>query len=176
MRKKHARNAWAPTRKTFRVVEARAPAGSYPVPYDQSKSLGEKSNGCVSLYLTSLTPFRDLACPVTIRSVKNGRSSGCLDSYTQTKLVARHGACLNFARDGLPARYSKVVVAKNRRMGRIRNLLLSMKGIEIESQLTDRGPHRPLRVRTVPNDYVMLWTNNAKTIHLNTNPVNIYYG
>ena len=132
MRKKHARNAWAPTRKTFRVVEARAPAGSYPVPYDQSKSLGEKSNGCVSRYLTSSTPFRDLACPVTIRSVKTGRSSGCLDGYTQTKLIARHGACLNFARDGSLVHYGEVVVAKNRRTDRIRNFLLSMKGIEIE--------------------------------------------
>ena len=42
MRKKHARNAWAPTWKTFRVVEARAPAGSYPVPYNQPKTLGGK--------------------------------------------------------------------------------------------------------------------------------------
>ena len=37
----HARNAWAPTRKTFHVVEARAPAGSHLVPYTQPKSLGE---------------------------------------------------------------------------------------------------------------------------------------
>ena len=135
-----------------------------------------KSNGCVSCYLTSSTPFQDLACPVTIRSVKTGRSSGCLDGYTQTKLVARHGACLNFTRDGSPVRYGEVVVAKNRRTDRIRNFLFSMKGIEIESQFMDRGPHRPLRVRTVPNDYATLWTNNTKTIHLNTNPVNIYYG
>ena len=42
MRKKHAQNAWAPTRKTFHVVEARAPTGSYPVPYNQPKSLGKK--------------------------------------------------------------------------------------------------------------------------------------
>ena len=84
--------------------------------------------------------------------------------------------CLNFARDGSLVRYSEVVVAKNRRTDRIRNFLLSMKGIEIESQLMDRVPHRPLQVRTVPNDYATLWTNNAKTIHLNTNPVNIYYG
>ena len=36
---------WAITeqfRKTFRVVEARAPAGSYPVPYNQPKTLGGK--------------------------------------------------------------------------------------------------------------------------------------
>ena len=169
MRKKHARNA-------FRVVEAQAPAGSYPVPYDQSKSLGEKSNECVSHYLTSSTPFRDLACPVTIRSVKTRRSSRCLDGYTQTKLVARHGVCLNFARDGSPAHYSEVVVAKNRGKDRIRNFLLSMKGIKIELQLMDRGPRRLLRVCTVPNDYAMLRTNNIKTIHLNTNHVNIYYG
>ena len=41
MRKKHAQNAWAPTQKMFRVVEARAPAGSHLVPYNQPKSLGE---------------------------------------------------------------------------------------------------------------------------------------
>ena len=61
-------------------------------------------------------------------------------------------------------------------MDRIQNFLLSVNGIKIESQLTDGGPHRPLWVCTVPNDYAMLRTNNTKTIHLNTNPVNIYYG
>ena len=41
MRKKHAQNAWAPTRKTFHVVEVQAPAGSHLVPYNQPKFLGE---------------------------------------------------------------------------------------------------------------------------------------
>ena len=41
MRKKHARNAWAPTQKMFRVVEAQAPAGSHPVPYNQPNFLGK---------------------------------------------------------------------------------------------------------------------------------------
>ena len=41
MRKKHARNAWAPTQKTFHVVEAQAPAGSHPVPYNQPNFLGK---------------------------------------------------------------------------------------------------------------------------------------
>ena len=41
MRKKHAQNAWAPTQKMFRVVEARAPAGTHLVPYNQPKFLGE---------------------------------------------------------------------------------------------------------------------------------------
>ena len=41
MRKKHARSAWAPTWKMFRVVEAQAPAGSHLVPYNQPKFLGE---------------------------------------------------------------------------------------------------------------------------------------
>ena len=34
-------NAWAPTQKTFRVVEVLAPAGSHPAPYNQPKFLGE---------------------------------------------------------------------------------------------------------------------------------------
>ena len=75
MRKKHVRNAWAPTQKTFCIVEAQAPAVSYPVPYNQPKCWGE-SNGYASCYLMSLTPFRDPACPVTIRGVKTGKSSG----------------------------------------------------------------------------------------------------
>ena len=128
MRKKHAKNAWAPTRKMFRVVEARAPAGSYPVPFDQSKSLGDKSNRCVSCYLTSSTPFRDLACPVTIRSVKTGRSSGCLDGYTQTNLIARHRACLNFAGDGSPVHYGEVVVAKKLENGQDTKLFAFYEG------------------------------------------------
>ena len=34
--------AWAPTRKTFHVVEAQALAGTHPVPFNQPKFLGEK--------------------------------------------------------------------------------------------------------------------------------------
>ena len=34
--------AWAPTRKMFRVVEAQAPAGTHPVPFNQPKFFGEK--------------------------------------------------------------------------------------------------------------------------------------
>ena len=49
MRKKHARNAQAPTQKMFRVVEARAPTGSYPVPYNQPKFLGGKVMGVLAL-------------------------------------------------------------------------------------------------------------------------------
>ena len=75
MRKKHARNALAPTQKTFHVVEARAPTGCYPVPYNQPKCLGE-SNECASHYLMDVTPFRDPACPVTISGFKTGESSG----------------------------------------------------------------------------------------------------
>ena len=78
MRKKHVQNAWAPTRKTFHVVEAQVPAGSYPVPYNQPKYLGE-SNECASHYLTSSTPFQDPTCLVTIRGVKTGKSSGWLE-------------------------------------------------------------------------------------------------
>ena len=75
MRKKHVWNARPPTRKTFHVVEAQALAGSYPVPYNQPKCLGE-SNGCASRYLMSLTPFWDPACLVTIRAVKTGGAPG----------------------------------------------------------------------------------------------------
>ena len=84
--------------------------------------------------------------------------------------------CLYFARDGLLVRYSEVVAAQVETTDRIQDFLLSMDGIEIESQLTNRGSRKPLRVCTIPNDYAMLRTNNGKTIHLNTNPVNIYYG
>ena len=43
--RKNARTAWAPTRKTFRVVEAQAPAGTHPVPFNQPKFLGGKVTG-----------------------------------------------------------------------------------------------------------------------------------
>ena len=92
------------------------------------------------------------------------------------KLIARHGACLYFARDGSPVRYGEVVAAQVVITDRRQDFLLSMNGIEIESQLTKRGSRKSLRVCTIPNDYATLRTNNAKTIHLNTNPVNIYYG
>ena len=58
---------------------------------------------------------------------------------TQTKLVARHGACLYSARNGLLACYGKVVAAQVVTTDRIRDFLLSVNGIEIESQLTNRG-------------------------------------
>ena len=58
---------------------------------------------------------------VTIRSVKTGRSSGCLDGYTQTKLVARHGACLNFTWD-------EVVVAKKSENGQDTKLFAFYEG------------------------------------------------
>ena len=92
------------------------------------------------------------------------------------KLIARHGACLYFARDGSPAHYGEVVAAQVVITDRRQDFLLSMNGIKIESQLTNRGSRKPLWVCTIPNDYATLWTNNAKTIHMNTNPVNIYYG
>ena len=43
--RKNARTAWAPTRKTFCVVEAQAPAGTHPVPFNQPKFLGENVTG-----------------------------------------------------------------------------------------------------------------------------------
>ena len=92
------------------------------------------------------------------------------------KLVARHGVCLYFAWDGSPVRYGEVVAAQVVTTDRRQDFLLSVNGIEIESQLMNRGSCKPLWVCTVPNDYATLRTNNAKTIHLNTNPVNIYYG
>ena len=84
--------------------------------------------------------------------------------------------CLYSAQDGSPVRYGEVVAAEVVTTDRIRDFLLSMNGIEMESQLTNRGSRKPLRVCTISNDYAMLQTNNAKTIHLNINPVNIYYG
>ena len=77
-------------------------------------------------------------------------------TQTNLKLVARHGACLYSARDGLPACYSKVVAAQAVTTDRIRDFLLSVNGIEIESQLTYRGSCKPLRVCTIPNDYATL--------------------
>ena len=77
-------------------------------------------------------------------------------TQTNLKLVARHGACLYSAWDGLLARYGEVVAAQVVTMDRIRDFLLSVNGIEIESQLTNRGSHKPLQVCTVPNDYAML--------------------
>ena len=41
MRRKHARSAWAPTQKTFCVVEVQVPAGSHLVPFNQPKFLGK---------------------------------------------------------------------------------------------------------------------------------------
>ena len=58
---------------------------------------------------------------------------------TQTKLVARHRACLYSAQNGLPAHYGKVVAAQVVTTDRIRDFLLSVNGIEIESQLMNRG-------------------------------------
>ena len=91
------------------------------------------------------------------------------------KFIARHGACLYFVRDGSPPRYGEVVAAQVVIMDRRQDFLLSMNGIEIESQLTNRGSRKPLWACTIPNDYATLRTNSTKTIHLNTNPVNIYY-
>ena len=146
MRKKHARNASAPTRETSRVVEARAPTGSLPVPYNQPKSLGG-SNGCASCYLTSLTPFRDPACLVTIRSVKTGESSRwleCLRLHKPIKLVARHGACLYFTRDGSPTRYSEVVAAQSCNNGQDTRLFAFCEGhrnrIAINEQRLTQAP------------------------------------
>ena len=77
-------------------------------------------------------------------------------TQTNLKLVARHRACLYSTRDGLPACYGKVVAAQVVTTDRIRDFLLSVNGIEIESQLTNRGSRKPLRVCTVPNDYATL--------------------
>ena len=45
-------------------------------------------------------------------------------SFHSFALIVRHGACLYFARDGLPARYGKVVVALVVQGTRIQGLLL----------------------------------------------------
>ena len=74
------------------------------------------------------------------------------------------------------ARYSEVAAAQVEQWTGNKTFRFSVNGIETESQLMDRGPCRPLQVCTVKNDYATLRTNNAKTIHLNTNIVNIYYG
>ena len=97
-------------------------------------------------------------------------------TQTNLKLIARHGACLYSAWDGSLVHYGEVVAAQVVTTDRIRDFLLSVNGIETEAQLMNRGSRKPLRVCTVSNDYATLWTNNAKTIHLNINPVNIYYG
>ena len=68
------------------------------------------------------------------------------------KLIARHGACLYFAQDGSPVHYSEVVAAQVVTMDRRQDFLLCVNGIEIESQLTNRGSRKPLRVCTVPNN------------------------
>ena len=60
-------------------------------------------------------------------------------TQTNLKLVARHGACLYSARDGLLVRYSKVVAAQVVTTYRIQDFLLSVNGIEIESQSTNIG-------------------------------------
>ena len=59
-------------------------------------------------------------------------------------------------RDGLPAHYGEVVAAQVVTTDRIRDFLLSVNGIKIESQLMNRGSRKPLRVCTVPNDYATL--------------------
>ena len=92
------------------------------------------------------------------------------------KLIARHGACLYFTQDRSPARYSEVAADQVEQRTGNKTFCFSVNGIKTESQFMDRGPRRPLQVCTVPNDYATLQTNNAKTIYLNTNLVNIYYG
>ena len=77
-------------------------------------------------------------------------------TQTNLKLVARHGACLYSARDGLPACYGKVVAAQVVTTDRIPDFLLFVNDIEIESQLTKRGSRKPLQVCTIPNDYATL--------------------
>ena len=52
--------------------------------------------------------------PVTISTVQSGENSGWLTtegSFYSFALIERHGVCLYFARDGLPAHYGKVVAA-----------------------------------------------------------------
>ena len=96
---------------------------------------------------------------------------------TQTHLNSLQGMGHAFISPGigLPACYGEVAAAQvEQRTGNV-TFLLFVKGIKMELQLTDRGPCRPLWVCTVPNDYARLRTNNARTIHLNTNLVNIYY-
>ena len=73
-------------------------------------------------------------------------------------------------------RYGEVAAAKVKQRTGNKTFCFSVNGIKTESQLTDKDPHRPLWVCTILNDYATLQINNAKTIHLNTNPVNIYYG
>ena len=60
------------------------------------------------------------------------------DSYFHSfTLVVRHGACLYFARDGLPACYGKVVAALVYKGHGYKAFCFFVNGIRTESQLTD---------------------------------------
>ena len=78
-------------------------------------------------------------------------TDGSFHSFT---LVVRHGACLYFARDGLPARYGKVVAALVVQGTWIRGFsLFFVNGIKTESRLTDGGSWRPFRAVPYLDDY-----------------------
>ena len=76
----------------------------------------------------------------------------------------------------MPACYGEVAAAEVKQWTGNKTFRFSVNGIEMKSQLMDRDPRRPLQVCTILNNYAMLQINNMKIIHLNTNPVNIYYG
>ena len=88
-------------------------------------------------------------------------------SFHSFALVVRHGACLYFARDGLPARYGKVVAALVVQGTWIRGFLLFfVNGIKTESQLTDGGLWRPFWAVLYPDDY-RTQSNATKKQHRN---------
>ena len=83
---------------------------------------------------------------------------------TQSHLNSLQGTGCAFILPGIdaPVCYGKVAAAQVEQQTGNKTFCFSVNGIETESQFTDRGPHRPLWVSTIPNDYTTLRDKQRK--------------